>query len=86
MRLMVDAGVFPEMGGVGVGSDALRWLRPVRPGDSLHAVVRVESLSALPQKRSGTVRLRVWTRNQHGENVMIEVATAMVARRAASPP
>jgi acyl dehydratase len=83
---MVDAGVFPDAGGIGVGSDALRWLRPVRPGDALHAVVRVESLGAAPGKRSGTVRLRVWTRNQHGEDVMIQVATAQVVRRTISPP
>ena len=85
MRLMVDAGVFPPSGGVGFGSDALRWLRPVRPGDSLHAVVRVDSLKGSAGRRNGLVTLDIVTRNQNGEDVMTQRATALVARRAPSP-
>jgi acyl dehydratase len=85
MRMMVDGGVLPPSGGIGVGVEALRWVRPVYPGDSLHVVARVESLRAAPQKPSGLVRLRVWTRNQHGEDVMTMLTTTLVDRRAPSP-
>jgi acyl dehydratase len=61
-------------------------LRPVNPGDSLHALIRVESLSAKEGKKAGMVRLRVWTRNQHGDEVMTQVATALVQRRTLDPP
>jgi acyl dehydratase len=85
MRLMVDGGVLPPSGGIGVGVESMRWVRPVYPGDSLHVVARVESLKAAPQKPNGLVRLRVWTRNQHGEDVMTLLTTTLVDRRAPSP-
>jgi acyl dehydratase len=85
MGLLVKGGVFPASGAVGLGTDTLRWLRPVVPGDSLHAVMRVESVKALPGKRSGQIVMRIWTRNQHGEDVMTQTASALVKRRAPSP-
>jgi acyl dehydratase len=85
MRLMVEGGVLPTSGGIGVGADDLRWVRPVYPGDSLHVVARVESLKAAPLKPNGLVRIHVWTRNQHGKDVMTQHAIALVARRAPSP-
>jgi acyl dehydratase len=85
MGLLVKGGVFPASGAVGLGTDTLRWLRPVVPGDSLHAVVRIESVKALPGKRSGQIGMRIWTRNQHGEDVMTQTASALVKRRAPSP-
>jgi acyl dehydratase len=85
MGLMVNGGVFPETGAVGLGTDTLRWLRPVVPGDSLHVVVRIESVKGLPGKKSGQIVMRIWTRNQHGEDVMTQTASALVKRRAPSP-
>jgi acyl dehydratase len=85
MRLMVEGGILPPSGGIGTSVDELRWLKPVYPEDRLHVVARVESLKGAPLKPRGLVRLRVWTRNQHGEDVMTQLATALVARRAPSP-
>ena len=85
MRMIVDSGAFPPSGAVGAGVDELRWLKPVYPGDTLHVVVRVESLKAKPGKTHGFVRFRVLTRNQQGEDVMTEWTTALVERREPSP-
>ncbi|WP_224370478.1 MaoC family dehydratase [Hyalangium versicolor] len=71
------------------GLDELRWLLPVRPGDSL--TVRVEVLSTTPSRSKpdrGAIKFRFEVRNQKDEVVMTELATALFARRPAgdSPP
>src|SRR5262249_47600741 len=48
MRLLVDSEFRPAHGILGVGVDELRWLRPVRPGDSLY--VETEVLEVRPSK------------------------------------
>ncbi len=48
MRLVVESGVMRETGIIGTGIDELRWLAPVKPGDSLH--VRGEIVEKLPLK------------------------------------
>jgi acyl dehydratase len=67
------------------GLDELRWLLPVRPGDALS--VRIEVLSTTPSRSKpdrGAIKFRFEVRNQKGEVVMTEVATALFVRR--QPP
>ena len=83
-RLIVQdlLGKAASLGSPGV--DELRWLRPVRPGDTLTA--RVEVLSLAPSRSKpdrGTIKFRFEVRNQHGEQVMTEVANALFGRRPA---
>ena len=40
MRLIVDSELKIAGGSIGAGAEELRWPRPVRPGDTLHAVIR----------------------------------------------
>jgi acyl dehydratase len=64
------------------GVDELRWLRPVRPGDTLTA--RVEVLELTPSRSKpdrGVIKFRFEVRNQNGEKVMTEIANALFARR-----
>lgn len=71
-----------SMGSPGV--DELRWLRPVRPGDTLSA--RIEVLEVSPSRSKpdrGTVRTRMEVRNQQGEVVMTESAAVLFRRRPA---
>jgi acyl dehydratase len=66
------------------GVDELRWLRPVRPGDTL--TVRVEVLSLTPSRSKpdrGAIKFRFEVRNQNGEQVMTEIANALFSRRPA---
>jgi acyl dehydratase len=71
MRLLVDA-VVKESASVGSpGVDNLRWLKPVRPGDTLSG--RLTVLEAKPSNSRpewGIVRSRGEMTNQHGEVVM----------------
>jgi len=82
MRLMVDAGVLPPSGGLGVTAERMRWGRPVYPGDSLSITAVVESLRAATATPNGFVRFRVVTKNQHDREVLRMTTMAMVQRRA----
>ncbi|HEX8434265.1 MaoC family dehydratase [Archangium sp.] len=67
------------------GLDELRWLLPVRPGDTLSA--RIEVLASTPSRSKadrGSVKTRMEARNQKGEVVMTELATVLFRRRPAS--
>ncbi|HXO21440.1 MAG TPA: MaoC family dehydratase [Thermoanaerobaculia bacterium] len=85
MRLVVDTALGDETGSLGSpGVDELRWLKPVRPGDTL--AVKIEVLEAVPSRSKpdrGVVRLRYTVRNQHGEDVMTMLAMGIMRRRPA---
>ena len=64
------------------GVDELRWLRPVRPGDTLRAVVRVaEQRPSTSKPDRGIVRLQWTTLNQAGEPVLTMTSMQLVRRR-----
>jgi len=85
-RLFRDTGVVTGSSLGEAGADELRWLRPVRPGDTLRARVSVAGL--LPSRRPdrGMVRLAYTTLNQHGEAVMTVTVSHLVARGTPSGP
>ncbi len=66
------------------GLDELRWLKPVRPGDTLHTEVEVKSTRASRSKPDrGTVH-RFWEiKNQTGETVMTLTGISLLRRRPA---
>lgn len=66
------------------GIDEVRWLQPVRPGDTLSVVVRVLDTRASTSKPDrGIVNLQYTTLNQRGEPVMTMVAKQLLRRRPA---
>ena len=82
MRLYVDAVLrrAESMGSPGV--EELRWLKPVRPGDTLSA--RLTVLDAVPSASRpgrGTVYLISEVFNSRGEKVMSMKARGLFARR-----
>jgi len=85
MRLYAD-GLLARAAAMGSpGVDELRWLRPVRPGDTLAA--RLEVLEVRPSRSKpdrGILRARAVTLNQHGEEVLSFVATLFFKRRPAA--
>lgn len=71
MREFVDAGYFGQTPLLGMNIDALWWVRPVRPGDTLTA--RREILEIRPSKSQpdrGVVRTKTWVTNQDGDLAM----------------
>jgi acyl dehydratase len=82
MRLYVDSllGGSASQGSTGV--EELRWLAPVRPGDTLTG--RLEVLEAAPSERRpdrGTVRIRAEMVNQDGVTVMSMTSRGHFGRR-----
>src|SRR4029450_9699901 len=68
------------------GVDELRWLRPVRPGDTLRAVVRVaEQRPSSSKPDRGIARLQWTTLNQAGEPVLTMTSMQLVRRRPGAP-
>jgi acyl dehydratase len=82
MRLYVDSllGGAASMGSPGI--EELRWLAPVRPGDTLSG--RLTVLDATPSERRpdrGTIRIRGEMVNQEGVTVMSMVSRGHFGRR-----
>ena len=66
------------------GLDELRWLKPVRPGDTLH--VEAEVLEKRPSESKpdrGVLRMRYAAKIQNGETVMTFIAIHILRRKAA---
>ena len=84
MRLLVDNYVSQESGLGAAGVDELRWLRPVRPGDTLHvrATVREARRSSSKPDR-GIVKTLMELTNQDGDLVMTVTAINFVRARPA---
>ena len=82
MKLLVEGGLKPAGGIVGVSADELRWPRPVRPGDVLRVeseVLEVRASKSRPEQ--GVMKVRTTTLNQNDEPVQVFVATLIVLRR-----
>jgi acyl dehydratase len=80
-RLFIDTGLNRESGLGGPGIDELRWLKPVRPGDTLSCLI--ETLEARPSSKHADRGIVVWkfhVSNQEGEVVMTYRIPGMVAR------
>ena len=64
------------------GFDELRWLKPVRPGDTLHSEMEVKSKRASKSKPDrGTLHLAWEIKNQSGETVLTVIAIQLLRRR-----
>ncbi|MDX6750018.1 MaoC family dehydratase [Geminicoccaceae bacterium 1502E] len=66
------------------GLDELRWLRPVRPGDTLRVEAEVrEARPSRSREDRGTAIIAYTVLNQNGEAVMTFLATHILRRRPA---
>lgn len=84
MRLMVLSDMQLDGGVIGQGVEALRWPRPVLPGDKLRVIMEVAELRPVPHRPDrGTIRLHCRTLNQHGKIVQDMTASLVIARRPA---
>ena len=81
LRMVVQSGLFSaSMGSPGI--DELRWLKPVRPGDTIHAVLEVLKVRPSESKPDrGVVTLKYEAMNQNNEVVMTFRALQMIRRR-----
>ena len=83
-RLFIQTGILTEASMGSPGIDELRWLSPVRPGDTLHTVVDVKEV--IPSKSKpdrGIVRFRYAAINQHDKEALSFVLNHFLRRRPA---
>ncbi|WP_207062940.1 MaoC family dehydratase [Motiliproteus sp. SC1-56] len=83
-RLFIQSGLLAKCSLGSPGIDELRWLAPVRPGDTLHT--RVEVLEVNPSRSKperGILRLRYEAVNQHGDPVLSYIINHLLSRRPA---
>lgn len=81
-RMVLETGIFRASSMGSPGFDELRWLRPVRPGDTLHVefeVVDKKPSSSKPDR--GIVRIAYHIRNQKGEDVLTFISMHLLKRR-----
>ena len=82
-RLFIQSGVLAGSSMGSPGIDELRWLAPVRPGDTLHSeveVLEVRPSSSKPDR--GIARLQYKALNQRDEAVLSFIVAHLLKRRA----
>ena len=81
-RLFIQSGMLAESSLGSPGIDELRWLAPVRPGDTLHSVVDVLDVRPSTSKPDrGIVRMKYQAINQRGEAVLAFIVNHLLRRR-----
>lgn len=83
-RLFIQSGILAAASMGSPGIDELRWLAPVRPGDTLHGeieVLEVRPSSSKPDR--GIARLKYHALNQRGEVVLSFIVNHLLRRRPA---
>ena len=81
MRLATECRPFGPHPLLGAGVDELRWLKPVRPGDTLHLEGEVVELLPSRTKPQGIARVRWTLHDQNGEAVYTFIPIAIVPTR-----
>jgi acyl dehydratase len=81
MRLATECRPFGPHPLLGAGVDDLRWLKPVRPGDTVHLEGEVVELVPSRSKPQGVARVKWTLYNQHGEAVYTFNPIAIVPGR-----
>ena len=80
-RLYYDLGILSGTALAGLGFDDVRFLKPVRPGDTLRVNVTVVALRPSSKSDRGIVTMALETVNQRGEALVSMTMSALVARR-----
>ena len=84
MRDFIANNPFGDTALLGIGIDELRWLRPVRPDDTLLARREITTVRRSASKPGvGTVTMRTTVTNQHGETVLSMTTLMQFPTRAA---
>ena len=86
MRLLWDTFLKDTASLGSPGSDEIRWVKPVRPGDTLRARFTIAEVTPSRSKPDrGIVRTFTEMLNQHDEIVMTHRGMGMFGRRPAAP-
>jgi acyl dehydratase len=86
MRQIVDHLLLKSVSHGSPGVDEIRWLKPVRPGDTLSMSMRVvEAIPSRSKPDRGVLKSEYEAVNQHGERVLTMKTLGMFGRRPDAP-
>ena len=81
-RLFIQQGQFAASSLGSPGIDELRWLAPVRPGDTLHTEATVlDTRPSVSKPDRGIARVKYQAINQRGETVLSFIVAHLLLRR-----
>ena len=81
-RLFIDTGIIGTTGMGSPGMDSIRWMKPVRPGDTLRVEAEViETRASRSEPGRGIVLMEFRTFNQENELVLSMRSVSLVRRR-----
>ena len=81
-KIVVTELLGPDSGSLGSpGVDEIRWLKPVRPGDTLSVLTEVLEVTPARSKPGGLVKFRYRVHNQNDEDVMTAIGNGFFRRR-----
>jgi acyl dehydratase len=81
-RMVLETGIFRDASMGSPGFDELRWLRPVRPGDTLHTELEVKEKTPSRSKPDrGILRVAYRVKNQKDEEVLTFLSMHLLKRR-----
>jgi acyl dehydratase len=81
-RMVLETGVFRDASMGSPGFDELRWLRPVRPGDTLHTELEVKEKTPSRSKPDrGILRIAYCIKNQKDEEVLTFLSMHLLKRK-----
>ena len=82
MRLLYDGLIKHTLSLGSPGLDELRWVKPVRPGDTLSArLTVVDMVPSRSKPDRGIVRTLIEMSNQHGETVLTIKGLSLLGRK-----
>jgi len=82
MRRIVDGLLVKAVSHGSPGVDEIRWLKPVRPGDTLNMSMRIiETIASRSKPDRGVLKSEYQAINQHGELVLSMKTLGMFGRR-----
>lgn len=87
MRMIAEGFLLESTSQGAPGIDEVRWMRPLRPGDTIrarHTVLETRASRSRPD--IGFVRFRFGLETEAGEALMEQTNTIMFGRRGAPPP
>jgi acyl dehydratase len=80
-RMYIDHGLLRHSALAGLGLDEVRFLKPMRPGDTIHVVMTVAEKRKSRKSGRGVVRLKLETLNDRGETILSWYLNALVGTR-----
>jgi acyl dehydratase len=81
-RMVLETGIFRACSMGSPGFDELRWLRPVRPGDTLHTEIEVmETKPSSSKPDRGLARIAYRIKNQKDEEVLTFLSMHLLKRK-----